>query len=642
MRRTILFLTGMLWVLSAGLASAQRSVEKILPLDAEIAANGRSIELSWFDAEPQRVGSVTVKRRLYNQLGGQSWQTIASGLGPVMRYRDETINPGTAYEYQVVRTARDIVDLGYWVVGRDLPAVPRRGTAYVIVDETIKAAIGPRLDRFERDLTGDGWKVLRHSTPRGDARAPVQNLQDAIALREWLRDRYLEDPFGRHTVVLVGHVPLVYSGRINPDGHAMVPHPTDLFYADIDGRWTATVKGEVLDNSLPGDFIEMQVGRIDFFPSSQKDLDTEIRLIRAYFDKNHHWRMGYLGDPREAYGQNPHLRVERFALRNIVGPDKITSGGHHDVGEEKQWLWGVDFGDYNGSNYAEEYTNKAVFTINFGSAKQQIGTLRNPMTALLAQPWYPLSVGWGARPAWWLHHMALGGTIGDVHMRTVNNGEAAKPYRETMDYFPTGSYLWRNPIWVNLLGDPTLSAFPLAPPGAVTLQPGAGSIALSWSPSPDPDTLGYRVFRALPQSKTFTALAGSELLTGTSFTDTAPVDGARYMVRAYGLKNVYAGSFYTFSQGAYVMDASAGSLTGEISLRTNTDQDIRMPEVFNQVTDGKIRAFVEGPAQGRLEQDDLGWVYSPPAAFTGTTELRFSVSDSQHTEIGVLTITVGE
>ena len=89
------------------------------------------------------------------------------------------------------------------------------------------------------------------------------------------------------------------------------------------------------------------------------------------------------------------------------------------------------------------------------------------MTTLLAHSWYPVAVGWGARPAWWLHHMALGGSIGDVHLRTVNNGVFADPYRESMDYYPPGRYLMRNPVWVNLLGDPTLRGFPLAPPHSV-------------------------------------------------------------------------------------------------------------------------------------------------------------------------------
>ena len=40
------------------------------------------------------------------------------------------------------------------------PARARRGHAYVIVDETVAGDIAPRLDRFEWDLIGDGWRAV--------------------------------------------------------------------------------------------------------------------------------------------------------------------------------------------------------------------------------------------------------------------------------------------------------------------------------------------------------------------------------------------------------------------------------------------------------------------------------------------------
>ncbi len=60
------------FLLSAEALLAQNSVEKILPLDGRIAADGSAVELSWFDANPPRVGSVTVRRRLYGQTGGET------------------------------------------------------------------------------------------------------------------------------------------------------------------------------------------------------------------------------------------------------------------------------------------------------------------------------------------------------------------------------------------------------------------------------------------------------------------------------------------------------------------------------------------------------------------------------------------
>lgn len=638
MTRTLWIIAALFWCLGAIPASAQVAPEKILPVDGHITQDGQAVELNWFDATPPRVGSVTVKRRLYGQTGGHTWKAIGEDLGPVMRYRDDTIRPGMAYEYQVLRTARDIVDVGYWLAGTQIPAQARRGRAYIIVDETVAKALAPRLERFGRDLVGDGWQVTRHDVPRQNNADVIANLKNAIALKAWLQERFTQDPFGQHTIILVGHVPVVLSGKVAPDGHESRPHPTDLFYADMDGRWSARQNGEILDGRLPSDFIEMQIGRIDLAPVSDGNKGAEIRLLRAYFDKNHHWRMGYLGDLRDAYGKTEHLAVERAALRNIVGATNLAQGSHHDVGEKKPWLWGVDFGDWNGARYAKDYANKAVFAINFGSNKQMINARFNGMTALLAQPWYPVAVGWGGRPAWWLHHMALGGSIGDVHMRTVNNGRAPEPYRESMDYFPPGTYVMRNGIWVNLLGDPTLRAFPLAPPQKVTVTSMPDGAKLSWLPAPDPDAQGYQVFRAGPGEARFSRLGGAEPITQTRFTDPKPVQGGRYMVRAYGLKTVYAGSFHTLSQGVFASETSVSET--HMTLSAVAGHSTPLPDVFNGAASGTIHAIVAPPARGELVRNETGWSYTPPAGFTGEIDLPFSVFDGMQSRAGQLQINV--
>lgn len=641
--RRLLITSTLAFLLCAGAVFAQTSTEKSLPLDGQISADGSQVTLNWFTAKPPLTGSATIKRRLYGQIGGEQWQTIASGLGPVMRFIDKTVNPGVAYEYQVIRTTRDILDVGYWVTGVDLPVQAQRGSVYVLVDDTVAEEIAPRIERFARDLTGDGWQVFLTRVPRANDLAALDNLKIASTAKQWLNAHYRNDPLGLHAVVLVGHVPIIKTGKAAPDGHAAEAHASDLYYADMDGKWTATPEGQLLDNQVPGSFIEMQIGRIDFSPVSDGKREIELQLLRAYFDKNHHWRTGLIGDLREAYGQTDYLQAERAGLNNIVGPKAVTIGGHHDAGEQKPWLWGVDFGNWDGSIYAQKYANKAVFAINFGSGKQKIDKRYNPMTALLAQPWYPLAVGWGARPAWFLHHMALGGSIGQVHLRTVNNGMAERPYRESMDYFPSGQYLFRNSVWVNLLGDPTLHAFPLTPPNKLLAQASPQGVKLTWTASPDPDALSYSVFRAAPQSANFAMLDGGNLLTKLEFTDTSPVENARYMVRAYGLKQVYAGSFYTFSQGVFaaVKAVKEPDLAQNMRIHTPMGIPIRLPDVFSQVKNQQIFAFIEGPTHGSLKFDGTDWIYTPPADFSGSLELRFSVSDDLRTDEGVLTITVG-
>jgi hypothetical protein len=620
------------------LAGAQEASERPLPLNGRIAADGSSVTLDWLDAAPPRVGSVQIKRRHLGDIGGASWITIAPDLGVVMQFTDTTTQPGMAYEYQVLRLGRDVVDVGYWTAGVALPAKAARGTAYVVVDQTLSEALQVHIERFARDLTGDGWQVVQTTAPRDDSTQPLKNLAQAQALRTWLQQRYQQDPGDRHAIILVGHVPIVTSGRARPDGHSFGPHATDLFYADVDGVWQTGPDGMLLANALPSNAIEMQIGRIDFSNLAQGA--EELALLRAYFDKNHHWRTGLLGDLREAYAQSSHLRTEAYELRNIAGPDAVTTGGHHDIGEKKPWLWGVDFGKYRKQTDARNYANKAIFAINFGSHKLHFERPDNAMTALLAQRFYPLAVGWGGRPAWWLHLMALGGTIGDVHMRTVNNGVATQPYRTSMDYWPTGRYIWQNPIWVNLLGDPTLRAFMLAPPTALSARKDTHGVMLTWTHAHDPDVEGYLVYR-IAQNGLMTPLnSGSELIPEGRFEDRDPSPDATYMVRAYGLKSVYAGSFYTLSQGIFAAIDDVAGAADPITVITSADQSTALPEAFNTPQDGVILAVIAPPDVGDLRLEHAAWRYYPPEGFSGEVDMSYARSDAGQTQVGRLTIVV--
>jgi len=498
---------------------AQQGLEPILPIDGHFSQGSGHLELSWFDAKNPRLGDVTVSRRDPMAIGDDSWQAIASTLGPVARFVDDTV---------------------------------------------------------------------------------------------------------------------VTSGKANPDGHDAVPHATDIFYAEMDGQWRGNQDGILLHNQLPSDYIEMQVGRIDFSGMSDLDLATELDLMRRYFDKNHHWRHGLLGDLRNAYGASPNLFVEQNTLRNIVGPGAITQGGHHDVGEEQPWLWGVDFGDWDGRRYTSDFANKAVFTINFGSGKQKIEQAYNQMVTLLAQPWYTIATGWGGRPAWWLHRMALGSTIGEVHMRTVNNGRVSAGNASDFEYFPTGEYEWRNPVWVNLLGDPTTHAFPLRPARALAQNTNG---VLSWEPSLDDDVLGYHVYRATAENPFFERLSDRPV-TAFTFSDPAPVEGARYMVRAYGKKKVYAGSFFTLSQGAFATQPTLIESETSFTISTTSGQSIVLPDVFDDAHTGAIHAIVSGPRIGQLTRDGTNWRFVPPAGYSGNITLPYSIATTQQTFAGELTIRV--
>lgn len=621
--------------------SAQTSQEAHLPLDGWISEDGRNVHLTWTDTPRAHRGRIEVSRRPYGAVGGATWRPITVQDRPGLHVVDTSTQAGQAYEYRLVRTAQDILDVGYWLTGRNIPVVETRGIVHVVVDQTIAEPLQLYLSRFRRDLNGDGWRVKSYLAPRHVSQKPQVNLRGFLAIKNQLQAVYAAEPSANHVLILVGHLPMIRSGKANPDGHQAVSITTDLLYGDLDGRWRVSPDGEVLENQLPSDAIEMQVGRIDFATVSEGNRAHEEHLLRSYFDKNHNWRHARLGDLRQGYGQDKNLIGEKYALRNIIGPRAISRGGHHDLGEQHPWLWGVDFGHHNGRDYPERYENKAIFALNFGSHKHKIATAHNAMTALLAQPWYPLAVGWGGRPTWWLHHMALGGTIGDVHMRTVNNGAAAKPYRDSMDYFPTGPYLWRNPVWVNLLGDPTLRAFPLKPPTEVraTSEPDKG-VRLVWTSADSTNALGYHVYKARPDGAEFVRISGDQPVSEKTFLDSEGTDQSLYMVRTYGKKTVHAGSFYTLSQGVFAQVGRPPIVAHNPKGVVQSGEVFDFSTLFNMASGGAIAGFVDAPVQGRLRFENGQWRYQAPSDFSGTVGLRFVVSDTLTSDEGIVTLTV--
>ncbi|WP_242650581.1 Ig-like domain-containing protein [Cognatiyoonia koreensis] len=611
--------------------------EKHLPLDGWISDDGRNVHLTWRDAPRAHRGGVEVSRRPYGATGGDTWQTIEVEPQQGLHVLDPDTQPGFAYEYRVLRRNPDgqVNDVGYWLTGRDIPLRNTDRIVHLVVDQSVLDSIEPYLVRFQRDLIGEGWQVRRYAMPRHASSADRDNLVAVGGLKQELLKSYDAAPDVTHAVILVGHVPFARSGMGSPDGHDPAPHATDLIYGDVDGQWSLTLDGTLRNDTLPSDAIEMQVGRIDFAPIADGDLPREVGLLRDYFDKNHNWRHGRLGDLREAYGKGPSLIGELSALRNVVGPNAIAEGGHHDVGERQPWLWGVNFGDAAGHIYAERYANKAVFAINFGSHKQRIDKSRNAMTALLAQQWYPLAVGWGARPTWWLHHMALGGSIGDVHMRTVNNGIAAEPYDVSMDYYPTGQYLWRNPVWVNLLGDPTLRAFPLKSASDFHAQTSNGGVQLSWTASADPDVNGYVVYGIEEDGRAIVVSGETPVVETEMFN---PVVRQLYMVRSIGQKQVYAGSFQTLSQAilARLDQSPIEAPEWTVTVQKSEKLDLATPD------GAEILGFVTGPDQGSLARNGEIWVYTPLPDFIGTVQLQYVVSDALTSAVGTLTITVDD
>lgn len=628
-------------LLSCNTATAEALPQRSLALDGTIIGAGESIEFNWPKATASKVGRITIERRILGQTGTHTWKQIGSVRSFARIYRDEAFRPGVAYEYRVSRPGKELVETGYWATGLNLEANDTRRVALLVVDESLAADLGARLERFRLDLVGDGWKVIRHDVPRGSDADPVANLAAARKIRGWIQDRYNAAHYIPHALILFGRIPVVRSGESRPDGHRARPLETDLFYADTNAVWLDDGQGVLLHNSVPSDHIEMQVGRIDF--SGLDDaFGDEVSLLQRYLDKNHHWRHGRLGDLRQAYGGSDHLFVEQNALRNIVGPQAFVAGGHHDTGTRQAWLLGVDFGSADYSKYVSSEPIKSVFTINFGSGKLDFSRYNNEMKAVLAQPWYSLTTGWGGRPAWQLHHMALGKSIGYSHLRTVNNGRISTGGPETLEYSPTGNYPWLNPVWVNLLGDPTLRPFPVAPVANLRAKSTAAGVQLDWVETDPPTGTRYRIYRAADRYGPYRALNPTQLHNGNRFVDSEPTPGAWYMVRAQALKEVHAGSFHALSQGAFATVANLPPSAADQSISTPMGEvaTVRFSATDPNAGDRLLAAPIRDGAGGRLTLSKQGWTFVPDAGFEGRVQVPFSVFDGIAVDDGLLSIDV--
>jgi hypothetical protein len=218
-------------------------------LSAHASADGSTIVITW---PRQNVRSITVQRKLVSE---KQWSaSIAHLPGDATNFEDSDIHKGIAYEYQFTGPLREDGDrtaYGYICAGIEVPAIERRGKIALIVDDRFSDALAEEFDRLREDLVGDGWTVLRHDVSAN----PTPQSVKALIKGDWEADRA-----NMRAVFLIGHVPVPYSGLMNPDMHPehLGAWPADVYYGEMDGLWTDETVTKVdaqfdANNNVPGD-----------------------------------------------------------------------------------------------------------------------------------------------------------------------------------------------------------------------------------------------------------------------------------------------------------------------------------------------------------------------------------------------------
>lgn len=552
-----------LLMISVTMLFSQTSRNYAIEIEAKVNRANRSVTLSWL-TDQNYDGPVSVFRKKKNDVvWSKLYKTIPQGTHT---FTDTGLNLSTGMEYFLRKSVGNFSGHGYIYIGDELPLVEHRGKVLLIVEQLISDSVASELNQFEQDLKMDGWKTIQI----------VVNRNDKVdSVKKYIKDIYTAHP-DLKSLILIGHVPVPYSGLMNPDGHPdhKGAWPCDGFYGDVVDdidNWTDIVVKDTtsasrranknwsndgkFDNSVFPSDIELQVGRIDVYDMPACNY-TEAALMKLYFHKNKAFRhaqfkpvMRALVDDnfssmQEAFSGNgyrnfaPLLGTSAYADQDYI--ESCDTGSYI-------WSYGCGPGSYNGAGGiggTNDIANRplnTVFTMLFGSYFGDWDNTDNFLRAPIASPTSrALTCVWAGRPWWLFHHMALGEPIGYSTQLTMNN---QLTYGNEYN-FASGM------VHVALMGDPTLRMHIIDPVDSVYISQSHGGAfnGLKWDASNDL-VEGYLVYRKDSLHPDYVRITPIPVK-DTFYVDPRPVKGINeYIIKAYRLELTPSGSYYNQSLG---------------------------------------------------------------------------------------------
>lgn len=584
---------------------AQAPRDYTVPLRASFDAASGSITLTWPKHADGKVYEIYRKGAMAANFPAEPLAVLDS---TATSYVDTGLTQHAGYEYRILLLSRRFLrndsvtkqpvyaqwyGTGYIVAGAKV--IPNdRGRVLVLVDSTMTQPLADQIDRLLADLRNEGWNASSIAVPRAETFDGAKVLQ----VRNLIKDEHKEEPLS--AILLIGRVPIPYSGNMAPDGH-MPDHlgawPADGIYGDINGVYNdATVNNNntsrPVNANLPGDGkydpsifttpLEIPVGRVDFFDMPAFTV-SEIDLLKRYLDKNHAfrtnaWRVrsgGIIDDNFGTYGEV----FAASAWRSFVvfgGDTAVRTGdffGDLAGPTTYQFAYGCGGGtntSAGGVGTTDDMAAKpvhAIFTLLFGSYFGDWNTRNNFLRASIATDPRALTCGWSGRPHWYLHHMAMGEPIGHSVRLSQNNqtvvNSALGNYIPNIMYTSQGSGIASagdRGVHIALMGDPTLRAEMIPVPAVATATSSTeypNKVNLSWTPPASPVD-GYLVYRAKGNDTKFTRITPTPL-TETTFQDSLRNEGpVRYRIVTLSLRSSASGTYYDMGPGVETSVTTTG------------------------------------------------------------------------------------
>lgn len=473
---------------------------------------------------------------------------------------DHEIEPGVAFEYKVVEMMTGAIATAYILAGSRVPLVDNRGSLVLVVERTHAEALKSELEQFVRDLVGDGYTVIRRDVSRTDSPESVKAL---------IKLEYDADPANVRTVILLGAVPVQRSGNYTYDGHPdhVGAMAADTFYGSF-GDWSGS------PSTIPAQ-IKLALGRLDFsmmtcYANKPENPRSELDLLRQYLNRNHAFRTGQWSvTPRGAIRDGfPDWDFSANGWRNfpqLVGTVQEIKHFFETLAEDTYLLayacGGGQFTSMDGVGGSDDFAThdiKCVFLGLLGSYFLDWNNESNFLRAAIGSGKCLCAFGAGA-PHVFLHRMALGGTIGESYLLSENNFVVYPPTGNAEDgpYAPAAPAGWSpGGVHQGLMGDPTLTLYPVKPVSNLAGHVLDGKLNLAWTPSFASDEVeSYHVYRSASANGPFARLTG-EPITANGYTVADHFEGMLYMVRAVKLVQTPSGSYYGASCGMFWPETS--------------------------------------------------------------------------------------
>ena len=569
-------------------------------------------------------------------------------------YKDTKIIPGVAYEYNIIADCTGFISesvngqdttypaafkaYGYIAAGVEVPE-KTFGKVLILVDSTMINSLNIELENLEKDLITEGWKPKIIQAPR----AENFDSSKVFDTKRRIYKAFENENYDRAAILIIGRVPVPYSGDLNPDGHGdhKGAWPSDIYYGHFDDEyWTDTEvddtsagreenKNRIGDGKFDMSYLDadasVPVGRVDFYKMTKfydnSQANPELELVRRYLNKNHQYRIGNIeiknqGVIDDNFGGNPML--EAFAssgIRNfplICGSDNVKETDFLTSLSNDSYLmsYGCGGGTYTsagGIGSTDDFvtnTPKSIHSFLFGSYFGDWDSENNFLRAAICSGGNILTCAWAGRPQWYLQNFANGEYLGYSELLSQNNdGVYHTNYFKTINY-PNGVYytVGNRGVHTALMGDPTLRLYSYdikVPKINMFSEDNENRKVINWNLSNDTSIIGYNVYRKIKDSA-FVKL-NSSYIPQTPYIDSDKVKNIEaYMVCAVKPRKTPSGTIYCESRGdiySVMLSADNTDLTkAEILIYPNPAQDyLNIKYNYLYIPISKIEIFdIEG------------------------------------------------